>query len=196
MSLNPVVLKFSLVQSKNCKTLTFKDLTGEYNVSSNPTGYPVEAFDPTPVAELTITRPDGTIVVLDISADGFPTIDSSVAVTLDSADLGLAANSALPDGIYTVKYKVTFSTGFSRFTTKGIVLTCALECCVHKMYNALVDAKSYCNNDELIDAMYGFSLLQDIQYEAECGSSTAKIQEMLDTLTDMCANIDCGCNCK
>lgn len=202
MASTTIVMDFSISQSANCKTLTFNDLTGAYHATTNPTGYKAvgDIDDATKVTTITVTLPDGTIKVLTLANASFITTNTELDYLITSATLGITTGNTpiakLDDGLYTFKYKVVFTNGYSKFVTKSILLSCQVRCCVESLFDDITGSQIVCNSTEVTDALFAFSLLKSMQYEAGCGSNRTKINSILESLQAICDSIDCGCGCN
>jgi hypothetical protein len=172
-----------------CSTIIFKETTGAYNVTTNPTGY--GAPNPTVVsvtaAGLTVTPPSGAGYSIDMLAEGFPTSNEDLEFEL--------TDTPYEDGLWTFVYTVT--SGATTYTaTYSALFHCTITCCVNKM---LLDIDTECDCDELnskkiqeytkakafLDALKGY---------AYCGS-TEKFDNIYTILQRMCGNTECKtCN--
>lgn len=183
-------VSFSEAQSSNRKGVVFTELTGAYNVVSNPDGYGVPNATIAQITQATlyITDTGGTLHTVNV----YPTFPSSTngTFTVNNTDLGLTANDLLPDGFYKVRYEVQGTTGTQNgvlsSVTKDILLYGGVECCVRKLA-----AKGDCNckKPEAVEARM---MLEAMILAAEnCDETCA--QKILTELQRIC-NKKCNCN--
>jgi len=94
-------------------TLTLVDSTGDYNVTTNTTGWgaPNIALTDVQYAHLVITTPSLTVFDIDIINDlgfDFSTITSDALIyNIPSSSLGQLSGEVLIDGIFTVEYRIS-----------------------------------------------------------------------------------------
>lgn len=189
-----LILNFEICQTNNCKDLVFSETTGFYEATFNPGGYgaPNETTAAAQTAVLTITDPNGLVTSVDLMPQGFPTGD----LTLDGYTISSA--TALPDGVYTFLYTVTFLNGEVVTTyTKSItkLLYCNSECCVQQMLANLNLTCDCCETDENIKYYYkAWTFLQALKNAAQCGD-VATFTNILKVITKLCKNNGCK-TCK
>lgn len=198
-------LNFEVCQSQNCYTIDFTDITGIFT-PTHTTGWGgtnYEIIDAL-TANLYVTLPDGSTVNIDLYSNMFPSIVPSYSITLNSYQLGLSTIGDLipiPDGIYNFKYIVTVDSGtpgapYTIQTDKTIVLTCKVKCAIDQLLSGLVTCNCNCKDDgKLDDALLAYMFYQNLLNAAKCGSSSIKINNLLDTLNSLLnlTNSDCGC---
>lgn len=194
-----LALDVSVCQTSDCKYILWKELTGLYNVSSNPTGYgaPNKTVANATAATLAITLTDGTIVTLNLYST-FPTSDCTASYTLSSFTLGLsgATLTAIPDGLYKFVYTVTFSDLSTATITKNVLFSCQVKCGVNSLFGALPLCDCDCkDNEEFENAMFAKTMFDQLIYAAGCNSSTAKINKLLESLSDFLKIVNSTCGC-
>ena len=195
-----LALDISVCQTGDCKYIIFKELTGAYNASSNPTGYgaPNKTVANAKAATLAITLTDGTIVTLNLYST-FPTSTCTDSYTLSSFSLALSAANALasiPDGLYKFVYTVTFSDETTATVTKKVLFSCQVKCGKNSLFAALPLCDCDCkDNEEFENAMYAQTMYNQLLYAAGCNSSTAKINKILTNLSDFLAIVNSTCGC-
>lgn len=192
-----VILQFSICQSNDCETLTFTETTGAYDVTSNPNGWgsPNRATSSATIVTLTVTNPDDTEYVLDLSAN-YPTTDITLEYEINPTEIGLTAGTKIPDGIYKFNYSVTtVVTGTTIVYTQTVykALYCQVQCCALNMFVGL-DVECECSQDSIDKAIKGYALLKGLQMAAECGNIT-EFNNILAQLEKLCLNNNCN-NCK
>jgi|688.fasta_scaffold28640_3 hypothetical protein len=207
-----IKLSTSIVEKQGCKKIIFNDTTGTYNSITNPTGYtPSSLYTPgspnvslVASVKLIITRPDNLIVTIDlwpktgVNPANFVTYISALNYEITAALLGYTAQDVITSGYYTFKYRVEFTDGTVKHNTKSVFIKCELECCVQNKFGDVIKLKTICapicEGNTLDDALFMFSLLKAIEYEARCNSNKSEINELINKLKTMCDQ-DCGCGC-
>lgn len=204
---NPIKLNFDICQTNACKYIEFSELTGIYNIDTNPNGWgtPNTLLSTAILAELIIEQPGGVITTLDITdgmgSNGFPTVTDGVIYYITSADLGLSSTTSLstiPDGLYTITYKVTCIVDDNTIVykkTKQFFLSCNIKCKVYNNFANLMLCDCDCYNTGKADsAILAFSLYQALCASANCTLNKTKLNDLLLTLQTMLGTTDCGCN--
>ena len=187
-----LALNFSICQASNCKDFTFKELTGTYNVTNNPTGYGTPNIDTPAVtkAVLTITNPSGVITTVDLHPAGFPIKDITLSGYL------ITSLTTLTDGKYTFTYTITIPGDPDVIYTKTIYeyFFCNSQCCVTKMLPYVESCD--CCQDNISQKNYNtaWSMLESLKKAAQCGDSTV-FASILKILTRLCLNSACK-TCK
>ena len=151
-----LVLDFDVCLKDNCTKISVKDITGAYEVNTNPTGWgsPNMAGSAVTTATITIGTQEETVTttIPDTPSGDFTFPD----ITLD----------ATADGSYTITYEVTDGTS-TISTEKTFFIDCAITCCIQKKVVAKID-KADCNCD------------QDIGYELFLLTKLAAMQAAAD----------------
>lgn len=202
MASTTIVMDFSISQSADCKTLTFNDLTGAYDANTNPTGYKAaDLSDADRITTITITLPDDTIKVITFTGVS-PTLitdNPEVDYVITSTTLGITSGSEaitkLDDGLYKIKYQVKFGNGYIKFVTKTILLSCQVRCCIEALFDTIAESQDVCDSNDVTNALFSYSLLKSMQFEAQCGSNKTKINSILESLQAICDSVDCNCGC-
>ena len=126
--------------------LRLQELTGAYNVNSNPTGYgsPNLAVADVVSASIYITVPAGTTYTFNVSPS-FPTSDvTDNPLSFTYAQLGFASEMAV--GRYKIVYKLVDSSSNLYSVTYDAFLVGAAQCCLDSKY------ASFCYDDvEAVD---------------------------------------------
>lgn len=198
-----LVLALEAAQAKNGKSFSLQEATGDYNASSNPTGF----GSPNPERSDMGSIVTSTGIVLEIQTPA----DTSFAYGLDvpatfvdpggagnnefsiaPEDIGYTADTVLPDGIYVVRYLLedTNQAGFIQPLTKNILLAHNAKC---KVYNALANAhiEDCCSGGKVDDALAQYAMYKSMLYNAAMGK-IEKVKEQLECIN----NNDCGCGCS
>lgn len=145
-------------------------------------------------ANVYITNPAGTIYTKNLFSNSFPTTNTVYGYPILNTDIGLSANTQIPDGIYTFKYTVTgvdSYTGLPFIYTTSIqqLFDCNVTCCINEKMTTL-NAGCGCNKNN--NAVELYTLLESARAAAKCGKAE-KAQAIIDYLTTICGT-DCGCN--
>jgi len=206
-----MALTLSLSQSiTNYTSLNLTDASGEYNVTTNPTGWgaPNIAISAVQYAHLIITMPNGTIVDVDIEAD--LGINFAVATYADLVYnvtyLLLTGTSGLmPDGVYNVEYRISTDAawvpgaGTNYTVTANIMTYYEVQ---ESVYNRIKLIPTYytcsdCNNQFVKETSTIFMLLQALIASTQY-ANTVRFTEILSALTDIMSfdTTNCSsCNC-
>lgn len=150
-----LVPNFNICEADDLKSLSFYDVTGVYNATTNPTGYGTPNPSPSDVttATISILLPGGTTpVVLTVKGGSLttslPTTDNTLVFTITNVLLGLTADALLPDGVYDITYTLTGTYSSTSFTATGNCkrfLTGQVELCLDSKLNKL-EAPSDCES--------------------------------------------------
>lgn len=198
------------VQTNNCASWVFTDSTGTYDAGINTGGWKVSGGagsnlqvdnDSVKCAELIFTLPSGTEVTIDImelweDLTGLNNVafDSSTTpdVLIYTVTASMLGAVTIPDGIYTVVYRVGDAATYATSTLKSTVtytlaVYCNIECCVEqRLANTPTEYTcETCSNDHLEITMTLWTLLQALKMSA-CLASTSKFENILATLQDAC----------
>jgi len=191
------VINFSVCQT-DCNTLIFKDLTGAYDATTNPTGYgtPNLVLADVTTCVLSVTSPSGTTYTIDLIPT-YPTVDTDLEFEITNTVLTNSNSSAaIEDGLWVFEYKMYDAVNFLYYKkTIEKVFTCQVECCVKKMFTKVATATACngCQEEYLSKALIAWGLLKTIKANAGCGNSSV-IASTLKTLNNMCNNNNCGCS--
>lgn len=206
----------SLEQHNSCGTLVINDITGAYDVSTNPTGWKTSSSggsnircDNSSITEawIRLTPPIGqgavTINLLDpsiwqaitpyINGQPFDTsvIPANLIYTLTAAYTGLD----YVDGIWTIR--IYISDGVNEALTEATVgFYCQVECCVDKLVANV--PKHYdcveCNNKYLDDVIAAKALLEALK-DSACIAMVSKFNNILTALKSICEIYGFCSNC-
>lgn len=180
------------------ESINFFDLTGAYDVTTNPGGWnaPNKDISKANTATLYIWLPLATTpVIINIFTSSFPTITTTQVYNITTSALGLGSSAVLPDGIYTIQYVVTGDDGdgsnpFSYNTSETFPITTQTQCCIDKMFLVLDPCGCKCGDDKLMQAFWAQSLLTQAEKNACCG----QIDNFYTLLAQ--ANKVCAGNCQ
>lgn len=196
-----LILNFNICENCNCKELTFFDTTGEYNSTTNTTGYNSPNPDTTTATavSLVITRGDGEVFTIDLktlSVDQFPTILTDWGFVIPNSYFGYTDGAKIPDQIMTFKYSVTFTvddvdTTYS--TTKYKAFYCQSKCCLANILESIDWECDDCVKSKIDKYTTALVLYNGMIASANTGNITA-FNKQLVQLTKLCTNSNCS-NC-
>lgn len=188
----------------NYTSLNLSDASGIYDVSLNPTGWgsPNKSISDVTSAELTITLPNGSVVVIDVITD--LGIDFATATTTDLVYnipyslLSGGVDGLMPDGVYFIEYDI-IADGEPYGTTAYIMTYYVVQ---ESVYNRIKLIPQYytcsdCNNSFVKETSTIFMLLQALIASSQY-SNTTRFEELLAGLTDIMSFdssncTSCGC---
>ena len=168
-------MNFTIVESANGEYFTFTDTTGNYNVTTNPTGW----GSPNYTKDL-VTNPVRLLVSYDSTNYyyTFASLTELASIELTPSDIGLTGDT-FEDGIYTFllqispagagyssDYTYTYSEGFAAIITGSKIKE-------FLSYRPYLDYKS---KDEILENM---RLLNNLAYAASTGNTTAFSENLL-----------------
>lgn len=206
-----MALSLSLSQSiTNYTSLTLTDASGEYNVSTNPTGWGARniAISAVQYAHLIITMPNAVVIDVDIMTD--LGIDFSTATYADlvynvSYLLLTGTDALMPDGVYNIEYRISTDASWveeavTNYTVTANVMTYYVV--QESVYNRIKLIPTYytcsdCNNQFVKETSTIFMLLQALIASTQY-SNTVRFSEILSALTDIMLfdTTNCSsCNC-
>lgn len=180
-------INFNLCEGGSCDELTFTELTGAYDATTNDGGWgnPNPEIGDAESVELVITYPDGSSSdPIDLSSL-FPSTNKELELIIDATDVGL---TKFPDGVYTVTYTVVVNDGGEVTYSKTcyFFFDCSAQCCVDKLFAKVktTDCKD-CKNSKLDFAVEAQAYLTAARSAVNCGNiATAK--ENLKKVQYMC----------
>ncbi len=194
-----LVLKFSLVMSQDCLSFSFRDDTGIYNATSNPTGYggANPATTDMAMASLVMILADGTSQTFTLGFYPLFPNTNGMLFKITNVNLGLAADVPITDWLPYITYHVSEnSDGSDGYTTsKYCFVSCQSQCCVDKL-NARIEHAGDCNCTNAAREKWSQAnaLLVSIQNALNCSTPQPnKANVDLQALTELCAQSGCGC---
>lgn len=184
-----MALELKIGISSTIDEIRIKDLTGIYDLTTNPTGYgaPNEVTSDFNTATLIVTLPDGTIVTLDPFGT-FPTSDITTIYTITPLMLNL---TSFEPGVYKFDYSIDFISGdlstlyFS--VSKKYFNASPLKCCLSKRMKRM---NFSCSTDEQICEVALFKAKLEAAIAAACSGNYEETIIISDYLWDKC-----GCCC-
>ncbi len=189
-----LVLKFQACVQTACTELVIKELTGSYNVSSNPTGYgtPNPTIAAATSAVLVITSPSDQVYTINLLDNGFPSNDTTFEYVIPMSDLG--NRTYIEDGQWTFLYTVI--NGETYRVTRSYIFTCNSRCCVAQLKAELPSED--CNCDDVTEKQMAYlkawGFLEALEYSAFCGNIT-EYDKILNILNKLCSKTSCKtCN--
>lgn len=186
------VLKFSVLNGTECKSIFWVEDTGVYS-ASNPTGW--GAPNPTTAsatsAVLDITLQDGTVIpAINLFASGFPSSSFNEYEILNSV---LGYSGEIPSQVVTMTYTVTDAdTGWQEVTTKYVLIRCTLDCCKAKAAAAVDLCDCSCENEKLRKFLMISGFLDAAQAAVDC-NEVDKAKSIVNHLNAVCTGCGCGC---
>lgn len=191
----PMEIDFDVCQSSDCSSFDVTDTTGIYS-SGNPGGYglPNFAISDAIDARLYVTLPNGIQVIFTV----FPTLpDSTGASVFNVTNIMLGYGGSLPDGVYVIEYQIDFNNANSQTaqyqSTKTILLSCSIKCCVDKLIAKIAVSNCSCDDSAVQTALLAFALYQSLLNSGKCGNLT-NVANILARLQRMCGANNCNCN--
>lgn len=181
-----VELKFSICEAVDCKSLTFKELTGSYDASTNPTGWgaPNEATTDAIAATLSITDPSGVKYnTIELNSSSYPKTDTTQGVTINPP----STLTKFEDGFWEFTYSVT--TGTTTYsTTQKLFLFCEVEAEVCELIADLEVDDCCCDLEKVNRALQANAYMQALMYSVGVGNTCA-VEEIHASLKRL---IDCS----
>ena len=192
---------------KTCTSITIKDITGFYNITTNP-----EAWnDASTLFRSSAESPYVVTAILDIYFNGQPAIpEVDVTATINNAvfpeydlyeyiPVDLDGNSNLQDGLYEFILTITGSDE-EVYTTNIIIPTwCNVECCVAKLTSDVADELcNPCDSEAYDKFLLSNTILEALQLTADCLGEQA-FTKLLNKLQKLCGQTTtggCGCGCS
>ena len=162
MALEPII---SVCLKNKCKSLQITDITGVYNVSTNPTGWEDVATvlgSEVQSAIVDITFPDGSTQQVDVTSQIPAPITGDFVFTL----VPPTAGGVFPDGEYKIVYTIVTTVGATNPGTYTyntcVFFFCNIECFVSKQWAETAQILCGCNCDaelvlkqtQLIEGMF------------------------------------------
>jgi hypothetical protein len=192
---------------KTCKSITIKDITGFYNVTTNP-----EAWDDvlTLFRNSTLGSPYAVTAELDIyfndvltdTIDVLPTINAAVFPEYELYEytpVDLDGNSNLQDGLY--EFILTITGSDDEVYTASIIIPtwCNVECCVAKLASDVADELcNPCDSEAYDKFLLANTILEALKATADCLGEAA-FTKLLNKLKKLCGQSitgGCGCGCS
>lgn len=212
--------KFEIVETVGCKGWELYDVTGDYNVTTNPTGWgtpnpgrganytitfyilpngyttgwlitlTVYSSDYT---TFTITNPDGSVT------DWFSTLGSTTSYTTDPAIpliitnemLGLLDTDSIVSNAYYFEQNITVAL-VEYTTSEDQLIVCAQCCCLESMQAALEATDCDCKNKKIETAMKA-TIFFDAAIECMEKVDVSKSAELLNKSKELCSGSCAEC---
>ena len=184
------LLDVQITQACNCKSITFKELTGAYDANDNTTGWgtPNEETSAATAATLSIVLPNTTTpVVIDLLDEFFPTTDTCSGYEISGAMVsGVGLNNNFPSGLYSFTYTVTTAT-VTYTETKQVYFWCTLQCCVDKLFANIDYSNCDCSHNQFEEALTALGYLRGIASFISAGNYI-QADKLKAKLEKLCAN--------
>lgn len=193
------------IQAETCDEITFRDITGSYDVTTNPTGWGAPNYETSDVvlAQLTFTNTSvlSTAVTYDITAS-FADLFTAGGLTLDSTTV--LGTDTFADGYWEILYSVTMSDGTVIEYTLYLAIYCTVYCCVRRSaLNYQVPITNYqavqqsSLKTEYMMSLFWASCCGQVNYFNTILSDLQKLCEGCGTSDSTSGNTStsgCGCN--
>jgi hypothetical protein len=166
-----VELKFSICEAADCKSLTFKELTGSYDAASNTGGWggTNEATTDAITATLTITSPSGiTYNDVNLFNNSYPTVDVNAGVVINPP----STLTEFEDGFWEFTYSVTTSTATYTANQK-LFLFCKVEAEVCELIADLDVDDCTCDLEKVNRALQANAYMQALMYAVGVANTCA-----------------------
>lgn len=196
-----LILKVSAKEKSDASLIRVYDTTGIYSaVLGNLSGWQNAStafLTDVTAATITVYLTD-TITLLpsttSVTIDVYPTLPNIINTPYEvtAAMLGYT-DGVIPDGIMTIEYNVTVTSGVVRttYTASTNQLNYALACCCVKNLLSQVDACGCdCEDDAINAALYAWTELKGLQRAVECNKESKAI-EILMALQQYCRGENC-----
>lgn len=195
----PIVLKPKYSVSADAKTLTVKELTGQYSPINtggySPSGTPNPKANEATVAQIRIARrnSDGTFGT-ETTVNVYSTLPSDIGGSIDILSTLAGQGGNFADAIYRFTYMVqgvwvsNASIPFLTQDVRYVPLIPSICACWQKKAAAFSEKDCNCNDDEAFRMVSIYMRLLEGAYE--CQDLNA-LQKFIDKLIKLCA--DCGC---
>lgn len=191
-----VVLNFEVEETDNAKILIFKETTGAYDALLNTDGWGTPNDDTSGTTPtLTITPPNGTAVTYTVATlpglASFPTTDGNLELELTTDKLGIDPDDKghLPDGVWTIEYKVV--KGLNNYTVlHKVFVSGSVRCCVYKGLASIDLVDCDCDSKEKAYALQAFTFYMATIANAACGNEN-KYDELLSITGKLCGMCNC-----
>lgn len=172
----------------NCSEIKVTDITGVYDVSTNPDGWggDVSASNISTAKIIIKDNKGETVKTVDV----LPTIQNNDPVTGNITFPNI--NWDLSDGIYkfTLEYKETDDTVHS--ITETVYVFSKAECCLEKAWIKFVDNASNCSKSFLEELLTIDALIYGAKTSAAC-LKPVDVQTISDKIDRFCKYNKCNC---
>lgn len=192
-------LKFTSSVTTDGLKLLFQELTGLYDIATNPTGYGTPNPDTTDAIGVTLevlfpNEDETEIHTIDLSTS-FPSSDTSTAIEFTMEDFDGEEGDIFPDGVYTLIYNVETDTELFT-TTKYIFAYSQVKCCVESMFKNLnpYNCSGGCL-EAAEEALTVWAYYKALLANATCGDIT-RTNEMLEFVNKLCSGNGNCANCN
>ena len=191
-------LDFTVKQQTSCTEILFTDLTGDYNLDTNPGGWGVLNPDRTSVTStLTIITPSGITYAIDVTVE----VNDDTPIIITNDQLGGTAGSCIPDGQYYFRWDVTDGVGDEATTYSKesyFFFDCVIACKVASLFTNLdLTNCNPCNEtltSKISNALLAWAYLEALRNAACCGKTElfASILTTLERMVDDSQCTSCG----
>lgn len=217
MPLTRVGLTIDTVISNSCTKITVQDITGNYNITSNPLGYGlpsgisynditsiiIDVYYPDITTPITYRFTLALGVVINLSVKGLNGVSYNIFASISTLYVlgifNLTGTTAfvlpkITDGLFNVVYTIsggdaTTFTEFNYTTNSNFLSTCSTDCCIYDMYNNL-DMCCACSENSILNIQKAETFLLGAKYAVDAGLNDKAVC-LLNKAKEVCAG-----NCK
>lgn len=191
-------IKFTVTLGSDCHSFIITDTTGNYNASTNPTGWGTPNPATSDVTRITLSVKN---LYTNITYDNIVSLTyTDPVVVFPTSDLEIDGVSigdvVMPDGLYEFTYTIVISGTTTYSATSNNILLCE-SCCKIKTLASELDLDCGCCNDPCADDIWKFlqvyTELKIIEYSGYCGG-TANIFKKIKSLQLLLQSFNCK-NC-
>lgn len=182
---------FTVCQRDKCKTLVVQDTSGLYDATTNPLGWEADGVTIVQRAEITLTFPDGSVIVYDVLSQIPNPISGVFNYTLTNS------GNAFPDGLYKIKYELEFSSGTINNKEICSYFYCGVKCKLASIWAKVAEEECGCDpcsgNELMNTALMAEGIYRALISAASCNKieTADKLLVNLNRLFDF---NDCNCN--
>lgn len=191
-----LIPKIKLCLASNCSDLTFYELTGVYNVTTNVGGYGSPNVTTASITSsiLTIVAPDTARYAINMLSNGYPTSNTELGFTIDLGDL---SRTSIEDGYWQFIYTLIDDSLNVYEVTTSYYFYCNSTCCVAKMLSSIELDDCDCNKEntkKINNYIKAKTFLESLKNAARCFNET-NFDSIKTILDKICKNTGCKtCN--
>lgn len=185
-------LSYSVCITSCCKEISITDSTGDYDASTNTTGWGTPNLERGDVtdASLVITDADGYDYTIDVTTE----VQDGTDITVTSDLIGLAAGVDITSGVYYFTLTVTDGVDTYYFD-----VTKLFYCTEEKAFQALVgtfnpDSCTCCSGHSTMDDILDIWVYMLALKNAACCGKVDKFTELLEIINQLLGHNPCS-NC-
>lgn len=213
-------IQHKISENDGCKSWNFTDETGDYNVTTNPTGYGYPNMSSSAITlatiyilphnytvgflftftivsntitVVTITFPDGTVTDITslLASTVFPFIENVNPFAIIGDWLGYGIDSEIISSAYYIEYNV--SDGTNTYTSSSDeIIVCQVCCCVRNAEADLDSTDCECQNDKIEKTMRSAIFLDSAIWAMENGDVEKSYTNLM-TAKELCSGKCSNC---